>query len=94
MTSIHFDHAFEWDETKRQLNLAKHGVDFTAAKRMLEDMPTMLEDTRQDYGELRCLAIGKEAGRLLVVVFTVREGVYRIISARKANARERGKYAD
>ena len=62
---------------------------------MLEDMPTMLEDTRQDYGELRCLAIGKEAGRLLVVVFTVRDGVYRIISAaRKANARERGKYAD
>ena len=57
-------------------------------------MPTMLEDTRQDYGELRCLAIGEEAGRLLVVVFTVRDGVYRIISARKANARERGKYAD
>ena len=88
---------FEWDETKRQSNLAKHGVDFTAAKRMLEDMPTMLEDTRQDYGELRCLAIGKDAGRLLVVAFTaftVRDGVYRIISARKANARERGKYAD
>ena len=41
---------FEWDETKRQSNLAKHGVDFTAAKRMLEDMPTMLEDTRQDSG--------------------------------------------
>ena len=85
---------FDWDETKRRANIEKHGVDFIEAERMLGGMPSMLEDGRRDYGERRCLAVGEEAGRLLVVVFTVREGVFRIISARKANARERSKYAD
>lgn len=85
---------FEWDESKRQANRAKHGVDFAEAKRMLGNMPAMLEDARRNYGERRCLAVGEEAGRLLVVVFTIRDGVFRIISARKANARERSTYAD
>jgi uncharacterized DUF497 family protein len=84
---------FDWDETKRQANIAKHGVDFFDAMQVLYDMPAMVEDGRHNYGERRCLAIGKGAGRVLVVVFTVRGGVFRIISARKANARERSKYA-
>ena len=85
---------FDWDETKRRANIEKHGVDFIEAARMLGGLPSMLEDGRRDYGEQRCLAIGEEDGRLLMVVFTIREGIFRIISARKANARERRKYAD
>ncbi len=85
---------FAWDEAKRLANIAKHGVDFIEAKRMLGDMPLLLDDDRRDYGERRCLAVGPVDGRLLIVIFTIRDGVFRIVSARKANARERRKYAD
>lgn len=85
---------FEWDETKRRSNLAKHGVDFVDAARMLCGAPLLFEDDRRDYGERRCIAMGEEAGHVLVVVFTIREYAFRIISARRANARERRKYAE
>ncbi len=84
---------FEWDEAKRRSNLAKHGVDFVDAARMLCGSPAMAEDSRRNYGEERCVAMGEEAGNILVVVFTIRSGAFRIISARKANAREKKKYA-
>ncbi|MEA5088053.1 BrnT family toxin [Solidesulfovibrio sp.] len=85
---------FEWDEVKRQANIAKHGIDFYDAKVALEDAPMMLVDTRKEYGERRCIAAGEVHGHMLLVVFTIRNGVFRIISARKANSRERRKYAD
>jgi uncharacterized DUF497 family protein len=78
----------EWDETKRAANQAKHGVDFPAAARILEGGPLIFADERRDYGEARYVALGKLADRLLVVVFTLRGSAVRIISARKANARE------
>ncbi|MHC1791151.1 BrnT family toxin [Solidesulfovibrio sp.] len=83
---------FAWDEAKRQSNLHKHGVDFLDAVAMLGGEPLLLEDDRQDYGERRCLAVGEHAGQLLVVVFTLRGGSFRIISAGRANARERRLY--
>ena len=78
----------EWDEAKRAANLAKHGVDFPAAAAVLEARPLVFADERRDYGEARYVALGELAGRLLVVVFTLRGQAVRIISARKANARE------
>jgi uncharacterized DUF497 family protein len=83
---------FEWDEAKRRSNLEKHGVDFVDAVLVLADAPLILEDTRRDYGEQRCLALGELHGLLFVVVFTLREGAFRIISARRANAGERRYY--
>jgi uncharacterized DUF497 family protein len=46
-------------------------------------------DDRFDYGEPRFRLFGRVSGRLQFVVFTYRGAVCRIISARKANARER-----
>ncbi len=86
------DMEFEWDEAKRQSNLEKHGVDFIDAARILADSPLILEDTRRDYGEQRCIALGERNGLLFVVAFTLRNGAFRIISARRANARERRSY--
>ena len=83
---------FEWDEDKRRSNLEKHGVDFTDAALVLADAPLILEDARRDYGEQRCLALGELHGLLFVVAFTLRDGAFRIISARRANARERRHY--
>ena len=83
---------FEWDEAKRQSNLEKHGVDFVDAALVLADAPLFLEDARRDYGEQRCLAFGEMNGLIFVVAFTLRDGAFRIISARRANARERRFY--
>jgi uncharacterized DUF497 family protein len=46
-------------------------------------------DNRQDYGETRIKAIGEVDGVILVVIYTDREDVRWIISARKANKKER-----
>ena len=55
--------------------------------------PLLHDDSRQDYGERRCQATGVVDGKMIVVIFTIREGSFRIISARRANSRERRKYA-
>jgi uncharacterized protein len=49
-------------------------------------------DTRRDYGEMRVIAIGRVAGVTLTVVYTDRDDARRIISARRANRRERRAY--
>ena len=83
---------FEWDEAKRRSNLEKHGVDFVDAALVLADAPLILEDARRDYGEQRCRAFGEMNGLIFVVAFTLRDGAFRIISARRANSRERRFY--
>lgn len=83
---------FEWDEAKRRSNVEKHGVDFVDAALVLADSPLILEDNRRDYGEERCIALGELNGLLFVVAFTLRNGAFRIISARRANSRERRFY--
>jgi uncharacterized DUF497 family protein len=87
----------EWDAKKEALNLLKHGVRFTLAARVLFD-PYRIEvyDGREDYGEDRWATIGNaEADSPLYVVYTVRdEETIRLISARKANERERKQYRE
>jgi uncharacterized DUF497 family protein len=79
---------FDWDDTKRRQNLAKHGVDFEDIKDF--DWATALEifDDRKDYNELRIRSMGHIQNRLHVCVYTERSDCYRIISLRKANKRE------
>lgn len=78
--------ATEWDETKRQSNLAKHGVDFAIAEKM--DWDSALEATQVRDGEQRVLAYVLYGDRLHAAVYTMRAGARRIISLRKANNRE------
>ncbi len=49
-------------------------------------------DDRRDYGEPRNLTIGFLDDRMVVVVWTPRAGAFRIVSLRKANAREQALY--
>jgi len=83
---------FDWDEEKRFNNIEKHGVDFYDAYLMFQTPLIQERDLREDYGESRYIATGEWRDKILVVAFTVREGTIRIISARKANHRERQKY--
>ena len=83
---------FEWDEAKSERNLRERGFDFAYAAGIFEGLVIETIDDRLDYGEERVIAIGETGGSVLVVVYTDRDGVRRIISARLANRRERDVY--
>ena len=85
---------FEWDERKSAANLRKHGVAFSDAITVFSSDDraiTLFEEALSE--EERYITIGTDAlGRVLVVVYTVRGLYVRIISARRANKRERKEY--
>jgi uncharacterized DUF497 family protein len=72
--------------------LRNHGVDFAAAQDFDWDTALQFEDTRRDYGERRCVAFGKIKATLYVMAWTPRLETTRIISLRRANSREIGRY--
>ncbi len=83
---------FEWDAAKQQLNLHKHRIDFEDAIAMFE-APMFVRRSDRD-GEERWLGIGQVDGRVLVVIYALREDRYRLISARKARTHERQGFYD
>jgi len=82
----------EFDPTKDAANVAKHGVSLAVATEIEWDAAWVLGDLRQEYGEARFVALAPLGERLFVVVFTVRGEALRIISLRRANAREVRRY--
>jgi uncharacterized DUF497 family protein len=84
---------FEWDSAKAAANIEKHGIDFPTASRVFEDPAIIVAPDPRNYGgEIRRRAIGAVDGRVLIVCFTMRGHMCRIISARRANRRERRAY--
>jgi uncharacterized DUF497 family protein len=83
---------FEWDPDKEKEDIGKHKVTFTTASRIWEGVVFEKDEDRHDYGESRLQALGEIDGRLMVVVFTWRGTARRIISARKANPREKRRF--
>ena len=84
---------FEWDDRKAAKNVAKHGVPFEYAARVFLDPHRVVGvDTRRDYAEERWLVLGKIDKRVFAVAYTPRGAAIWLISARKANERERRKY--
>lgn len=80
---------FEWDEGKALSNLAKHKIEFSYGINVfLDPNRTDLDASRAEDGEMRRKAIGAIEGRLFTVVYTLRAGAARIISARRANILE------
>jgi hypothetical protein len=82
----------EWDPEKAEANRRKHGVDFADAATALSDEHAL---TRADDepGEERFLTLGVDAlGRILLVVYSWRGDLIRLISARKASPSERKQY--
>lgn len=84
---------FEWDKKKNEVNLLKHGIGFEEAKLIFNGPVLTREDKRHVYGETRKTSIGEiEKIIVVVVVHTKRGENMRIISARKANKKERSLY--
>lgn len=86
--------AFEWDEAKAALNLQKHGVSFSEAVTVFEDLCALtFFDDEHSHEEERWITVGHSADmRVLLVITTDRAAGTRIISARKANSHERQFY--
>ncbi|MEH2000372.1 BrnT family toxin [Nostoc sp.] len=85
---------FEWDESKATANLTKHDVSFEEAKTVFDNvLGVIFDDEAHSVGEKREIIIGhSQNNRLLLISFTERSNVIRIISARLATRREREDY--
>ena len=78
----------EFDAAKRAGTLEQRGLDMARAGEVLDGATLTIEDDRMDYGETRYITIGFLDERMVVLVWTPRGDVHRIISMRKANDRE------
>ena len=85
---------FEWDDAKNQTNRRKHGLDFADAHLVFGGRTLTFEDLRQTYDEPRYHTVGVLAGRMVIIAHTLRAYATRIVSMRKANARERARYQE
>lgn len=81
-----------YDPEKNDANIRNRGLSFELVQQFDWDSVLVVEDDRYDYGEQRFQALGMIDGRLHMVVFMVRDDMLRVISLRKANAREVARY--
>ncbi|MEW6318806.1 MAG: BrnT family toxin [Pseudomonadota bacterium] len=81
-----------FDPGKNETNIRTRGLSFERAADFEFDTAVIEIDGRKAYGEDRYTAIGFLDGRLHVLVFTLRADSLRVISFRKANAREIKRY--
>ena len=80
----------EWDETKRESNIKRHGLDFVDAWEVFLAPMLTDSDIREDYGEDRTVGIGYLRTLVVVIVFTEPDSdIIRVISMRKATSHER-----
>jgi len=88
--------AFEWDQRKAALNLAKHKVSFDEAVTAFGDpLGQIVDDPRHVADEERFVLLGRsDRRRLLVLMFTERGEAIRLISARGATPRERRRHEE
>ena len=85
---------FQWDKGNIDKNLIKHNVENWECEQVFFNRPLLvLEDPTHSVSEERWAAFGKtDTDRFLVVIFTKRNDLIRIISARDTNNRERKFY--
>lgn len=82
---------FEFDAAKSAANKAKHGLDFAEAQKLWQDVDALEVPARSDR-EKRRLLIARHGQKLWSAIFTEREGRIRIISVRRAHAKEEALY--
>ncbi len=78
----------EFDAAKSARNAKERGLPFDMAAKLDFDTAVIKPDIRRNYGEPRYQAFGLIDDRLYFSAFSVRGDAVRIISLRKANARE------
>lgn len=82
----------DFDPAKSERNRKERGLPFNRAADFDFAHALLAADERKDYGEVRYVALGLLDGRLHVLCFTETQEGIRVISLRKANAREVARY--
>lgn len=87
---------FEWDSDKALVNIEKHGIDFVDVVNLWAGPVIDPAGERLVADEYRPTALGTIGpdDLIVAVVYTVRDGVIRLISARRARRNERQNYQD
>jgi uncharacterized protein len=87
---------FQWDRGNSHKNLVKHNVQNWECEQIFFNKPLLiLEDQAHSIAENRWAAFGKtDSGRLMLVIFTKRGNLLRVISARDMNRKERKFYEE
>ncbi len=91
---LHRCSGFAWDQGNRDKNRIKHNVYPVECEEVFFNQPLIIgDDPRHSLTEQRFYALGKtDAQRLLFIVFTIRNNLIRVISARDMSRRERDIY--
>jgi uncharacterized DUF497 family protein len=82
-----------FDPAKRAETFRKRRIDFLDAERVFGGLTYTIPDQRFPYPEERFITVGLLSGRMVIVVWTPTGDGRRIISMRKANAREQARYS-
>lgn len=93
LTSAQIVHTFSsaeisFDPQKDARNVRQRGLSFARAAEVDFNSALILQDSRRDYGEPRYIALCYLDARLHVLCFSETAAGIRVISFRKANARE------
>jgi hypothetical protein len=83
---------FTWDDKKDKANQRKHGITFLFASLVFSDENRKEHLDEGSLDEERWITIGLVDGQEIVVVYTIRDGMTRLISARGADKYEREDY--
>ncbi len=82
-----------WDETKRQANIDKHGLDFVDAPMVLESPYRLdVDSVRSGESGMQSFAYVFDVLAVLTVVHVTRDDALRIFSFRPASEEERSAY--
>ncbi|AEE51951.1 BrnT family toxin [Haliscomenobacter hydrossis] len=82
---------FEWDDNKNESNQRKHKISFEDASDVFNDEDRLHYVVKRN-DETRYVTIGKAFQVFVTVVYTMRELIIRIISARRSSKEERNEY--
>jgi hypothetical protein len=93
--SIHSQLRWVWDPAKAKANQSAHGVAFAEAATVLDDDRAIAREDSDSIGEQRFVNLGMSGnGNCIIVVYAWRgPATVRLISAWRANARQRRLYA-
>ena len=82
---------FQWDRGNIDKNLIKHNIENWECEQVFFNRPLIvLDDPKHSVAEKRWAAFGKtDTDRFLIVIYTKRHNLIRVISARDMNKRER-----
>ena len=86
---------YEWNETKREANLRKHGYDFADADLVYDNINKMtVPAIRANESRSQDIALVEVQGKILSLVYVLRGYTVRVISFRMASRKERRIYDD